>query len=72
MKEWYNKSCPGGNHDEDLGRIQTPRLVLDIVEDDVRKRRDLRNSFVSQGEARRGGHPREEEKYERLKWRHMV
>ena len=61
--------CEGdghGDHDDDLGGVEAPLLVLHVVEEGVGQRLDLRHAVVRQRQARRRRHPREEDPHESL------
>ena len=55
-----------GDHDDDLGGVEAPLLVLHVVQEGVRQRLGLRHSVVRHGQARDGRHPREEYPHEGL------
>ena len=61
--------CEGdshGDHDDDLGGVEPPLLVLHVVQEGVGQRLRLRHPVVRQGQARRRRHPREEYPHEGL------
>ena len=58
-----------GDHDDDLGGVEAPLLVLHVVEEGVGQRVDLGDAVVRQRQARRRRHPREEDPHERLQQR---
>lgn len=53
-----------GNHDDDFWRVQTPTLIVDIVEDNVGKWGHFWHSFVGQGQAGGCSHPGKKEENE--------
>ena len=66
-----NDSSHEGDHQENLGDVQGPGLVGDIVQDDVRQRIVVRHELVSEGETGgvgHPGHPQEQEAHHGLQW----
>ena len=55
VAEDHNCSQETVDHQEDLADVEAESLVSDVVQDDVGERGGVRNLFMSQGQAGRGG-----------------